>query len=189
MDVDQLRIALQALADALSDRGVAARIVIVGGSALLLGERLHRATQDVDVVAASVDAGPLRRQQELPQELVEAALDVARALDLDPDWLNAGALGVIGHLLPEGFEERLRSESFGAGLTVSVLSRSDLLRLKLFAASDEGPAGVHFSDVCAMHPTAEELSDARAWVASRFAPGPLPELDDIVDQIRAALDG
>jgi hypothetical protein len=188
MDVLELRIALQALADALTDRGVAARIVIVGGSALLLREGLHRATQDVDVVAAAVDAGPLRREQELPPELVEAALDVARALDLDPDWLNPGALGVIGHLLPEGFEDRLRSESFGSGLTVSVLARSDLLRLKLFAASDEGPAGVHFSDVCAMRPTRDELADARAWVASRFPAGPLPELDDIVDRIRETLD-
>jgi hypothetical protein len=110
-------------------------------------------------------------------------------LELDPDWLNAGALGVIGHLLPEGFEDRLRSESFGTGLIVSVLSRPDLLRLKLFAASDEGLAGVHFSDLCAMRPTTEELADAHAWVASRFPPGPLPELDEVTARLREAVDG
>jgi hypothetical protein len=189
MDIAHLRTALRALADALSDRGISAHIVIVGGSALLLREGLRRATQDVDVVAASLDAAPLRREHALPRELREAALDVARVLELDPDWLNAGALGVIGHLLPEGFEDRLRSESFGTGLIVSVLSRPDLLRLKLFAASDEGPAGVHFSDLCAMRPTAEELADAHGWVAARFPAGPLPEPDEVTARLREAVDG
>lgn len=189
MDALGLRGALEALADALSDRGVFAHIAIVGGGALLLREGLQRPTQDVDVIAASLDAEPLRRDHELPRELREAALDVALVLDLDPDWLNSGALGVIGHLLPQGFEARLRSESFGPGLIVSVLSRPDLLRLKLFAASDEGPAGVHFSDICAMRPTAEELADALRWVASRFPAGPLPELDDLIDRLREVIDG
>ncbi|MTV27918.1 hypothetical protein FTX61_21245 [Nitriliruptoraceae bacterium ZYF776] len=188
MDTTSLRSALKVLADTLADRGVFAHIAVVGGGALLLEEGLRRPTQDVDVVAASVGGEPLRRQHVLPVELREAASDVARVLDLDPDWLNAGALGAIGHLLPEGFEDRLRSQSFGPGLLVSVLSRRDLLRLKLFAAYDEGPASVHFADAVAMHPTSAELEDAEGWVVTRFPAGPLPGLDDLMVQVRRATD-
>lgn len=186
MDALNLRSTLTVLADTLADRGVSAHIAIVGGGALLLREGLQRPTQDVDVVAASVGGEPLRRQYVLPLELREAAADVGRLLDLDLDWLNSGALGAIGHLLPEGFEDRLRSESFGTALIVSVLSRRDLLRLKLFAAHDEGPAGVHFGDVLAMRPTSAELDDAVSWVVGRFAVGPHPGLDDLMVQLRRA---
>lgn len=96
----------------------------------------------------SVAAGrrPILRRHVLPEELRDAAQDVAEVMDLDPGWLNAGALGVVLHHLPDGFEERLVSETFG-NLRVSVLSREDLVRLKLLAAADEGPGSVHLTDL------------------------------------------
>lgn len=184
-----VRAALRALADALADRGVSAQIVIVGGSALLLHEGLQRPTQDVDIVAVALGHEPLRPHHQLPPVLRDAALDVARVRGLDEDWLNTGALGVIAHLLPHGYEQRLRTESFGSGLLVSVLSRQDLLRLKLFAAHDEGPHGVHADDVRAMGPTHLELEDAATWVLERFPAGPQPGWVELMSDLRRAVDG
>lgn len=189
MEATGLRAALRALADALADRGTSAHIAIVGGGALLLREGLQRPTQDVDIVAAAIDHEPLRPHHQLPPVLRDAALDVARVRGMDEDWLNTGALGVVAHLLPHGYEQRLRTESFGSGLLVSVLSRQDLLRLKLFAAHDEGPLGVHADDVRAMRPTHLELEDAATWVLDRFPAGPQPGWAELMSHLRRAIDG
>lgn len=189
MDELRLRTALRTLGETLSDRGVSARVAIIGGAALLLAEGLLRPTQDVDVVAVSTGDGRLKKSYELPAELAEAALDVARVHGLDEDWLNAGALGAVFHVLPEGFEERLRSESFGGALIVSVAAREDLIRLKLFAAHGEGPYGVHFEDLLAMGATSVELDEAAAWVRDRFPSGPHPGLDDLLRTLERASRG
>jgi hypothetical protein len=162
-DVQHLRRALDALGGVLADRGLAFHVAIAGGSALLLMEGGSRPTQDVDVVAWGSGRDPLRVDHLLPAELVEAAQDVATVLELDPDWLNAGAVALVGHVLPAGYESRLRSEDFG-NLTVSVLAREDLLRLKLYAASDEGPGSVHLLDLRSLAPTPDELREAAEWV-------------------------
>jgi hypothetical protein len=189
MDELDLRSALRTLGETLSDRGVAARVAIIGGAALLLAEGLLRPTQDVDVVAASTGDRRLRKSYELPEELAEAARDVARVHGLDDDWLNAGALGAVFHSLPEGFEERLRSESFGNALIVSVAAREDLIRLKLLAAHDEGPYGVHFEDLLAIGASSVELHEAAAWVRDRFPGGPHPGLDDLLRTLERASRG
>jgi hypothetical protein len=122
----------------------------------------------------------LQEQHTLPPELTEAAEDVARMMELDRDWLNAGALGVLAHHLPEGYEDRLRSGRFG-NLMVSVLDRQDLIRLKLFAAADEGPGSVHLLDLLEISLTPDELRDAAVWVRSRFPDGQLPTLDAVME--------
>jgi hypothetical protein len=92
-------------------------------------------------------------------------------------------------VLPEGFEERLRSESFGDALIVSVAARQDLIRLKLFAAHDEGPYGVHFEDLLAMGVTPDELHEAAGWVRDRFPSGPHPGLDELLHALERASRG
>lgn len=177
---EELRRALRALGDTLADRGETFHVAIVGGAALLLRGQSGRPTQDVDVVAVAAGGLPLRSRHQLPPELVDAAEDVAAVLDLDRDWLNAGALGVLHGRLPEGYEDRLEPEAFG-NLTVSPLSRQDLIRLKLYAAADEGPASVHLHDLVRLSLTSDELGDARAWVEAQYATGPVPELQDVVE--------
>lgn len=171
--------ALWTLGRTLTDRGLRFHIAIVGGAALLLAEPAARPTRDVDVVAVASGGQPLQSRHQLPAELREAAEDVAAVLGLDRDWLIAGALGVLSGRLPHGYEQRLQSTSYG-GLTVSRLARGDLIRLKLLAAADEGPGGVHLYDLTRMSVTAQELDDAKGWVASQYPPGPVPELDDVV---------
>ncbi len=180
LEAGNLRSALAALGRTLADRGEAFQVAIVGGAALLLTEAGVRPTQDVDVVAVATPAGGLLRPGQLPRELVEAGEDVAAMLGLDEDWLNAGAAALLADRLPAGYEERLRTEQFGT-LTVSVLGRQDLIRLKLYAAADEGPGSRHVQDLRRIGITRSELEDARSWVATLY-PGsaPVPELVDVV---------
>lgn len=165
---DNLVEALTLLGDALADRGLRFRIAIVGGAALLLTGQIARPTQDVDVAAVASE-GPLVSTWHLPELLIEASRDVAATLGLDPDWLNAGAVAVIGNDLPDGYESRLHSYRFGP-LTVSVLSRLDLMGLKLLAAFDEGPHSQHDADLHAMDPTPGEFERALHWALTRRDP-------------------
>lgn len=187
MGMDRLRRALEALGGVLADRGIEFHIAIAGGAALLLRGDVPRPTQDVDVVSVAAGRSPLLRRHVLPEELRNAAEDVAEVMDLDPGWLNAGALGVVLRHLPDGFEERLVSETFG-NLRVSVPSRDDLVRLKLLAAADEGPGSVHLADLVEMSLSRPELIDAASWVRSRYPSGPLPELDQVVELLESRLD-
>lgn len=135
------------------------------------------------MIAVAPGDDPLTSTHQLPPELAEAAEDVGVALGLDADWLNTGALGVLSGNLPEGYEERLTSETFG-NLIVSSVSRQDLIRLKVYAAADEGPGSVHIQDIVTLSITADELDDASAWVADRYPAGPIPELQEVVGQLR-----
>ena len=72
---------------------------------------------------------------------------------------------------------RAAARSYGA-LTVYVADRSDLLRLKLLAAADEG-IGRHTEDIERLRPSEPELAEAIGWVRSVMPPQSF-ELDDIV---------
>jgi hypothetical protein len=166
---DALMQALTSLEATLRDRELAYHVVIIGGAALLLSNEGARPTEDVDVVAAGRDAGPLRTHWQLPDDLRAAAEDVADLLGLDHDWLNAGAVAIVGDTLPERYEQRLRHYGFG-NLTVSVLARRDLLALKLLASFDEGPTSRHLADLRTMRATPQELQAAFAWAADHRHP-------------------
>ncbi|MGH3442470.1 MAG: hypothetical protein ACRDUY_10615 [Nitriliruptorales bacterium] len=179
---------LEALGGTLADRGLDFHIAIAGAAALLLTEGLDHPTQDVDVVAVAPSGTPLRSSQqlELPLDLVRAAEDVAAVMGLDRDWLNAGALGVLFDRLPEGYEDRLRPTRFG-NLTVSVLGRQDLVRLKLWAAADEGPGSRHHVALVQMGLSAAEVDDAEAWVNGLSRGGAYPGIDDVLQAVRRSL--
>lgn len=165
---DTLVEALTRLGNTLADRELHFHVAIVGGAALLLTGQISRPTQDVDVAAVASD-GPLSSTWRLPDPLIEASRDVAATLGLEPDWLNAAAVAVIGDDLPDGYETRLDRYRFGP-LTVSVLSRLDLMGLKLLAAFDEGPHSQHVADLRAMGSTPEELEKALRWALTRRDP-------------------
>jgi hypothetical protein len=177
--------ALEELGGVLTDRGLTFRIAVVGGAALLLSRESDRATQDVDVVSVARGEAPLATESSLPPELRNAAEDVADLHGLNKDWLNAGAVGVLRGRLPSGYEQRLRARSYG-NLVVGVLGRSDLLGLKVLAASDEGPDSRHTHDVRAMKPTGEELEAAFTWARAQ-KPAESPEFEDIAQVL--GLDG
>jgi hypothetical protein len=176
-----LRQALRSLGATLADRGLRYHVAVVGGSALLLREIIQRPTQDVDVVAVAAGIDPPTPRFELPEDLRDAAADVALSMGLgDGTWINSGAVALIGDKLPRGYLERSQPIVFD-GLTVSVLSRLDLLRLKVYAATDEGPGSHHTQDLIAMRPSQSELREAIGWVRDNTGQDPI-----FVDEIARA---
>ncbi|MCB9666102.1 MAG: hypothetical protein H6732_18485 [Alphaproteobacteria bacterium] len=168
LDPNSLRDALETLGAILEDRGTACHIVVIGGGALLLVGLVHRSTKDLDVVALAHD-GALVRASPFPPELAEAVRDVALALDLPEDWLNAGPADLLTFGLPQGFTDRTTVESFGA-LTVHVASRVDQVAFKLYAAADHWPHhGKHLQDLQALAPTPDELVSAARWCRTHDA--------------------
>lgn len=90
----EIRTLLAAVAKRLDDRGIRARIYLLGGAALALAhyEQGERAlTRDID---AWYVPGP---------EIDQMVREIAELQDLPPDWLNAGAAQFVpAHGLPPG---------------------------------------------------------------------------------------
>lgn len=141
--------------------GARFELVIIGGTALLALGLIRRATTDVDVVAL-VGRGVLIPAEPLPSPLVEAAMRVARDFRLAGGWLNAGPADLLRFGLPEGFDTRLRTRTYGPALVVHFASRFDQIHFKLYAIVDQG-AGRHEADLRALEPSPQELLAAARW--------------------------
>lgn len=163
-DTDTAESALKLLGNVLEARGQHHEIVVIGGACLLLTRVTTRVTRDVDVVAGVVN-GELVRLQALPDELAQAAADVARQLDLPSNWLSAGPAGMTeGAGLPAGFMARTKLREFG-GLIVHLAGRSDMIAFKVFAAADHfgDASNKHLGDLEILAPTRDELALATSW--------------------------
>jgi len=160
-DADTLEDALGMLGQLLLDRGHRFEVVAVGGGGLLLIGLIDRPTKDLDLVALR-DAGTLTSASELPRPLAEAVEDVARVLDLAPDWVNGGPTSLLRFGLPEGFLDRVERREYG-GLVISLASRFDQIHFKLYAAADDRPGGKHHVDLKRLRPTHDELRAAASW--------------------------
>lgn len=162
LDLQRLDEALTTLGEILAHRGGGGgELVVIGGSGLLILGTVHRATHDMDVVALVRD-GHLVTAEPLPVHIVAAARDVARVLDLAPDWLNAAPTSLLDFGLPEGFLGRCALRRYGP-LVLHVASRLDQIHFKLYAAADHGPRSKHASDLRALAPTRAELLAAARW--------------------------
>ena len=153
--------ALSALGEVLESRGTAVDIVAVGGGALSLLGLISRVTKDIDIVALMCDGG-LVSAKSLPLELEQARNDVASALGLPVDWLNAGPSQLLDFGLPDGFEKRMITRHF-QGLTIRLAGRLDQVFFKFYAAVDRGPRSKHVADLQQLKPTNEELVKAAEW--------------------------
>jgi hypothetical protein len=63
--------------------------------------------------------------------------------------------------LPKGLAGRCQARSYGPRLTVHVIDRIDQVHFKLYAAVDRG--GYHVTDLLALRPTPDELTEAARW--------------------------
>jgi hypothetical protein len=109
--------AFECLDEELARRGVRAELFVVGGAAMAIAYDTRRTTTDVDAIFA-------------PSDVVrEAARDVARQLELEPDWLNDGAKGFA-----PGDDPDQTSVFEGRFLGVAVASPRYLLAMKLLAS-------------------------------------------------------
>jgi hypothetical protein len=160
-DATGLEEALQLLGQLLTDRNQPFGVVAIGGGGLLLIGLIERPTKDVDLVALR-DGSTLLPVSTLPPALREAIEDVARVLELAPNWMNGGPGSLLRFGLPTGFLERVETRTFGA-LSVSLASRFDQIHFKLYAAADDRPDGKHHVDLQRLRPTHDELRAAARW--------------------------
>jgi hypothetical protein len=156
--------ALRALGDVLGARGHRYDLVAIGGSGLLLLELGVRPTKDLDVIALIDDHG-YRMIDELPVPLAQAAADVALTYGLSPDWINPGPASLLELGLPEGFDQRTQTRTFGT-LVIRVAGRRDQIFFKLYAGADMGPDSKHIRDLEGLQPTEEELIAAARWAVT-----------------------
>lgn len=102
------------------------RLVLGGGTAMILAHGHTVATTDADVFPTR---GSLA-------DIDPHAKAVARELDLEPDWLNPW-FTTFTHVLPSDYGSRLVTVFDGARLRVDALGAEDLLVMKLFAGRDK----------------------------------------------------
>src|SRR5215208_8393439 len=188
-----IRAALARVAEQLAIDGERYAVVILGGAALNLLGIVQRSTSDVDILAFAVGfpgaRNPALREppQPIPLALSRAIAAVARDMGLDPHWMNTGPSLQWQQGLLSGLAARVTWQHFGpagapgVGLDVGVVSRADLIFFKLYAAADDATTrSVHYKDLLALAPTAEELDAAAAWVRPQNAS---PEFHEILDQL------
>jgi hypothetical protein len=185
--------ALKAVGELLEAEGERIGIVVLGGAALNLLGVVRRATHDVDLVAFGTpphgtEPASLRRADELPKALAEAASRVARDLGLAPDWLNAAPASQWDTRFPPGMGDRIEWRKYG-GLDLGIVHIKDLTFFKLCAAADDvGPDSVHLQDLIALHPSPKELDDAAVWVRSQDpSPAFAQSLDGVLTYVRQRL--
>ena len=165
MQAAELSEALTLLGSDLHRHGLEYELVAVGGSALLLLGVISRPTRDVDIVAF-VENGSYVKADPFPRDLAEAVRVVGTALGIGAEWLNAGPAMLMDLGLPSGFSKRVVTREFG-GLKLHLASRSDLIALKLYAATDQGINSRHFEDLNALKPSRAELMEGAKWTRSQ----------------------
>ncbi|MDQ3518839.1 MAG: hypothetical protein M3466_10575 [Gemmatimonadota bacterium] len=177
--------ALRRVGELLAYGGHSYAIVILGGAALNLLGIVERPTTDVDILAfASYEGGKSRLLHEPPEPMPawfrEAIRSVARDLGLEQDWLNAGPAIQWRAGLPPSLPDRVQRRGYDS-LHVGIVARYDLIFFKLFASADApGPLSVHYQDLLALRPTADELSSAEEWVRTQDA---APEFAGILAEV------
>jgi hypothetical protein len=190
-----IEIALTRVGELLAADGEAFAIVILGGAALNLLRLVARTTADVDILAvarpndAEIPRTIAVPPQPLPDAVQRAIHRVARDMDLAPDWMNTGPALQWQTGLPPGLAARLEWRQYGAALDVGIVARLDLIFFKLFAAADDhGTRNVHFRDLVALVPTADELDAAAAWVGGQDASAEFPAiLEQVLTNVRRHL--
>jgi len=153
--------ALEVLGNLLTDREQYYEVVAIGGGGLLLLGQIERTTKDLDLVAL-VRLGEFIPADPLPPELLRAAFEVGRALNLTHEWFNTGPASLLDAGLRFGVKDRMQTRQYG-GLTVHLAGRFDQICFKLYAAIDQGPHSKHFTDLKHLLPTQDELLAAKKW--------------------------
>lgn len=159
--LEGLEEALRTLGAVLESRRLSYRLLVAGGSSLLLLGVVDRVTADLDVVGIDGERGYVRAEP-LPSALVVAVADVGRALGLGPEWLNSGPASLVDFGLPPGLADRVSVRRYG-GLELHLPGRFDSICFKVYAAADQGRRSKHFRDLEALEPSGAELLDAAHW--------------------------
>lgn len=125
---------------------------VFGSGALMLLDVSsdERLTHDIDIADPEIDI-----------ELQLASIDVANKLGLEVDWLNSAG-SIYSSKLRTGWRERVVPVFAGKALTVTTLSRSDLLSSKCYAYSLRG-LDTDIEDIKGLNPSSKELNEIIIW--------------------------
>lgn len=125
LDTVRIRELLEELGRRLSERGIEARMFVVGGAAMALAYDRERVTRDIDAVFVP------------KSEVYDEARLMSAAVGLPEDWLNDAVKG----LMPDRSDPIEGSTSFTApGIHVGVASAEYLFAMKAQAARQETDA-------------------------------------------------
>jgi predicted nucleotidyltransferase len=147
--------ALQALGDELSSRGVRGQIFVVGGAAVALAYSTRRVTKDIDAVF------------EPKAVIYEAAAIVAEELGLSEDWLNGAAKAYV-----PGEDPDARPLPDVEGIEITTASPRYLLAMKLMAmrmGEDDRDVELLLRE-CNITSTEDALQLSRLMYPTREAP-------------------
>jgi len=174
MSPDTVKDLLAELADWLDFEGVGpVDLLVCGGTAMGLQQLHQRPTRDVDVLGSwNRELFEVACMDEFPEKVKDC---IRRVADNHPElegfgenWVNLGPQRLARHGLPQGYQSRLRSMTFGkAGLlTLHLLERQDLIPLKLYAAADRFSTRqeIHFDDLRLLKGSFDEMDKALDWV-------------------------
>ena len=99
-------------------------------------------------------------EDNIPQEIVDAALKFAEQENLSIYWLNSGPSELVKHL-PADWRSTVQPLYSGDGLKLSTLSRDNLIKAKIWAYCDRTK---DYDDVISMLPSKGELAETQAWL-------------------------
>ncbi len=119
LSAEVMKKALRALDEKL-DRELV--LIMGGGGAMILAYKYPLATTDIDAIPKGMEV----------HEVDPFVKQVARELELPPDWLNP-YFASFSHTLPADFHSRLVRVFEGTHLKVDALGKEDLLIMKCFA--------------------------------------------------------
>jgi len=111
---DDMRDLLRDLDAELQRIGTAARIFVVGGSAMALAYKADRASAEIDGTFEPRDV------------VLDAAAIVARRRNLDWNWLSDG----VRHFMPPEPDDHPRGERIGPALVIEIASPEYVLAMK-----------------------------------------------------------
>ncbi len=164
-----------------SEKHTPFQLVVCGGSALVAQKIVSRVTHDVDVLAQRNWDREIFRAYPLPEVLAKAAKQVSEELGLEANWLNSAASFHFPDYgaLPASFWTDLAPREYGPYLSVSFVTRSGQILLKLYAALNRTEIR-DFDDLKALAPDSCETEEGLRWLLRSF-PGllhrnRLPEL-------------
>lgn len=166
-DRDELEEALSLLGELLEGRGVPpVDLVVCGGAALRAAGIVGRVTKDVDVLArrGEVDR-ELMGAWPLPDEVKEAADEVAREMRLPSDWLNASTSMLMVPLeeIPAELWSEVIEKEYGPSLRVGFVGRVGQIYLKIYAVVGREQRR-DMEDLKALAPSMKEWNSVVAWL-------------------------
>lgn len=161
------------------------RLIVGGGSALLVQRLSTRQTKDVDVMALRELEGSVVSAYPLPEAVKHAAAKVAEELRLPPAWLN-GAASLHGFDLstfPSWFWQELDTREYGRNLKISFIGRKGLILLKLSAALDRDQRR-DIEDLACLKPSSAEVEELLRWVLlNLYETSPHPKLPSLLQEL------